>query len=48
MKKVLTKNNIRTQIAADDGEGGLIIQTAQDVTDIVEKNKKEYNENNGT
>lgn len=48
MKKVLTKNNIRTQTAADDGEGGLIIQTAQDVTDIVEKNKKEYNENNGT
>ena len=26
-----------------DGEGGLIITETQDVTDIVEKNKKEYN-----
>ena len=29
--------------AAFDGEGGLIIRTTQDVTDIVEQNKAQYN-----
>jgi hypothetical protein len=29
--------------AAFDGEGGLIIRTAQDVTAIVEQNKAQYN-----
>lgn len=29
--------------AAADGEGGLIIRTSQDVTDIVEQNKAQYN-----
>ena len=29
--------------AAADGEGGLIIRTTQDVTDIVEQNKAQYN-----
>lgn len=48
MKKIIDKNLVKTQTASDDGEGGLIIQTSQDVTDIVEKNKKEYNATNGT
>ena len=26
-----------------DGEGGIVIQTRQDVSDIIEQNKKEYN-----
>lgn len=29
--------------AAADGDGGLIIKTTQDVTDIVEQNKAQYN-----
>ena len=29
--------------AAADGDGGLIIRTSQDVTDIVEQNKAQYN-----
>jgi len=29
--------------AAADGNGGLIIRTTQDVTDIVEQNKAQYN-----
>ena len=35
--------NIRQTAVHADGEGGIIIQTRQDVTDIVEQNKKEYN-----
>jgi hypothetical protein len=33
----------RKSVAHADGEGGLIIQTAQDVTALVEQNKKEFN-----
>ena len=33
----------RKSVAHADGEGGLVIQTVQDVSEIVEKNKKEYN-----
>lgn len=49
MKKTLdfNKNVKRVTETADDGDGGLIIQTSQDVTDIVEQNKKEYNADNG-
>jgi hypothetical protein len=36
-------NNFRQSAVHADGEGGIIIQTRQDVTDIVEQNKKEYN-----
>jgi hypothetical protein len=36
-------NNFRQTAVHADGEGGIIIQTRQDVTDIVEQNKKEYN-----
>jgi len=49
MKKTLdfNQNVKRITEASDLGDGGLIIQTSQDVTDIVEKNKKEYNADNG-
>lgn len=33
----------RKTVAHADGEGGLIIQTVQDVSDIIEANKKEFN-----
>lgn len=36
-------NEFRKTVAHADGEGGLIIQTVQDVSDIVEANKKEFN-----
>jgi hypothetical protein len=36
-------NNFRETAVHADGEGGIIIQTRQDVSDIVEQNKKEYN-----
>ena len=35
--------NLRKTAVHADGEGGIIIQTRQDVSDIVEQNKKEYN-----
>ena len=35
--------NFRETAVHADGEGGIVIQTRQDVTDIVEQNKKEYN-----
>ena len=35
--------NIRQTAVHSDGDGGIIIQTRQDVSDIVEQNKKEYN-----
>ena len=34
--------NFRQTAVHADGEGGIVIQTRQDVTDIVEQNKKEY------
>ena len=35
--------NIRQTAVHSDGDGGIIIQTKQDITDIIEQNKKEYN-----
>jgi hypothetical protein len=35
--------NFRQTAVHADGEGGIVIQTRQDVTDIVEQNKKEFN-----
>ena len=35
--------NFRQTAVHADGEGGIVIQTRQDVSDIVEQNKKEYN-----
>jgi len=36
------ENSKQTAVHAD-GEGGIVIQTRQDVTDIMEQNKKEFN-----
>lgn len=35
--------NFRQTAVHADGEGGIVIQTRQDVSNIVEQNKKEYN-----
>jgi hypothetical protein len=35
--------NFRKTAVHSDGDGGIIIQTVQDITDILEQNKKEYN-----
>ena len=35
--------NFRKSAVHADGDGGIVIQTRQDVSDIVEQNKKEYN-----
>jgi len=35
--------NIRKTAVHADGEGGIVNQTRQDVSDIIEQNKKEYN-----
>jgi hypothetical protein len=42
LKAILSDNGILTQVAADDGNGGLLIETSQDVTEIVERNKARY------
>lgn len=44
MKKILTQDHDIQQVsvAHADGEGGLIIETSQNVTDVIEKNKAEY------
>lgn len=46
MKKVLSFDPFtgKKLVATDDGEGGLIIQSSQDVTAILEHNKAEYNQ----
>jgi len=36
------ENSKQTAVHAD-GEGGIVIQTRQDVTEIMEQNKKEFN-----
>ena len=33
----------RDSVVHADGDGGIIIETKQDVTDIIEQNQKEYN-----
>jgi hypothetical protein len=35
--------NIRQTAVHADGDGGIVIQTRQDVSAIIEQNKKEYN-----
>ena len=44
MKKILQADQSakKVSVAVDDGEGGLIIRTSQDVTEIVEQNKALY------
>ena len=33
----------KTQLVHPDGDGGVVIETKQDCSDIVEQNKKEFN-----
>ena len=47
MAKTLEKDNIRVKVAHNTEDGGLVIETVQDVSSIIEQNKKEYNANNG-
>ena len=44
MKKILRKDadTGTVQTAHWDGEGGLVIETTQDVSSIIEQNKREY------
>lgn len=42
MKKLLSANAGMVQTAYADGEGGLVIETAQDISDIIESNKTSY------
>lgn len=35
--------NFRQSAVHSDGDGGIIIETRQDISDIIEHNKKEYN-----
>ena len=39
------ENNVkfRDSVVHADGDGGIIIETRQDVSEIIEQNKKEYN-----
>jgi hypothetical protein len=36
-------NNFRQTTVHADGDGGIVIETRQDITEILEQNKKEYN-----
>ncbi len=36
-------NNFRQSAVHSDGDGGIVIETRQDISDILEQNKKEYN-----
>ena len=47
MAKLIQKDEVRTQTAHDSDNGEIVVATTQDVTDIVEQNKKEYNATNG-
>jgi hypothetical protein len=47
MKKIFTSDDIRKTEVESTDDGGLIFQTEQDVTSIIEQNKKEYNATNG-
>ena len=35
--------NFRQSAVHSDGDGGIVIETRQDISDIIEQNKKEYN-----
>ena len=47
MAKILEKDDIRNKVAHDTTDGGLVIEVAQDVSEIIEQNKQEYNATNG-
>lgn len=44
MKRLFSTDGTRQTIAHDDGDGGLILETKQDVSHIIEGNKKMFNE----
>ena len=47
MAKLLDKDNIRQKVAHNTDDGEIVIATEQDVSNIIEQNKKEYNATNG-
>ena len=47
MAKLIQKDEVRTQTAHEADNGQIVIATTQDVSDIVEQNKQEYNATNG-
>ena len=47
MKKILEQDNIRQKVAHNSDSDDVVIATHQDVTDIIEQNKKEYNQTTG-
>ena len=47
MAKLLNKDEFKKQTAHTTEDGGIVIATEQDVTEIIEQNKKEYNATNG-
>ena len=44
LKKIIDVEGRRIRTAYDDGDGGLIIETKEDITPIIERNKAEYNQ----
>lgn len=42
MKKIIDIDGNKIRTAFADGDGGLIIETKEDLTPIIEQNKKEY------
>jgi len=47
MAKLLEKDNVRQKVAHNTDDGEIVIATEQDVSNIIEQNKKEYNATNG-
>ena len=47
MAKLLDKDNVRQKVAHNTDNGEIVIATEQDVSNIIEQNKKEYNATNG-
>lgn len=41
MAKILNFDEVRTSVAHEDGDGGLVIETTQDITGILEANRKQ-------
>lgn len=44
LKKILDIVGNRIRTASSDGEGGLIIETKEDISAIIENNKAQYNQ----
>lgn len=41
MKQILNADGVRTSVAHADGDGGLVIETKQDITDILSLNQQQ-------